>query len=90
MKVTYSEIIMDTITVFQVAGSIPPDVCAIRLDGTVYDLVPAYGGESITLAIQGAHDMNGKEVDFLTKEDVIKNDVAETDFRADDSNDRRE
>ena len=70
MKVTYSEIIMDTITVFQVAGSIPPDACAIRLDGTVYDLVPAYGGESITLAIQGTHDMNGKEIDFQAKEDV--------------------
>ena len=70
MKVTYSEIIMDTITIFQVAGSIPPDACAISLDGTVYDLVPAYGGESITLAIQGAHDMNGKEIDFQAKEDV--------------------
>ena len=86
MKVTYSEIIMDTITVFQVAGSIPPDACAISLDGTVYNLVPAYGGKSITLAVQGAHDMDGKEIDFLTKED----DDAGTGFRTDDSNDGRE
>ena len=90
LRVTYSEIIMDAITVFQVAGNIPPDACSIRFNGTVYDLVPSYGGKSITLAIQGAHDLNEKEIEFVTKEDVIESDGSETDFRADDTDDRRE
>ena len=68
MKVTYSDILMDTITVFRVDGNIPSGANAVRIDGTVHDLVPAYGGQDITLAIQGAYDLSGKELDFQETE----------------------
>ncbi len=65
MKATYSDILMDTITIFRVDGDIPNGVNAIRIDGAVHDLIPSYGGQDVTLAIHGAYNLSGKKVDFL-------------------------
>lgn len=64
MKVTYSETIMDKYTLFRVEGKIPKNSFSVVIDGKKHDLLQAYGYSPQMLSINGAFDLEGKEVEF--------------------------
>ena len=69
MIVNSCDTVSDIATIFTVDGELPPWAFAIKADGVQYRLVPNYGYTEHTLSIMGAHELLGKRIEIVSKDE---------------------